>query len=77
MLPLCQFQAKEGMPEPRKQAHRAKPGLHLHKTMLCLWQDMEGIIHYELLERNLTVTAERLLSASSTSGGSNPEKHPV
>jgi hypothetical protein len=26
--------------------------------MLCIWWDMEGIIHYELLERNLTVTAE-------------------
>jgi histone-lysine N-methyltransferase SETMAR len=27
--------------------------------MLCIWWDMEGITHYELLERNLTVTAER------------------
>jgi histone-lysine N-methyltransferase SETMAR len=27
--------------------------------MLCIWWDMEGTIHYELLERNLTVTAER------------------
>jgi histone-lysine N-methyltransferase SETMAR len=27
--------------------------------MLCIWWDMKGIIHYELLERNLTVTAER------------------
>jgi hypothetical protein len=27
--------------------------------MLYIWWDMEGIIHYELLERNLTVTAER------------------
>jgi histone-lysine N-methyltransferase SETMAR len=26
--------------------------------MLCIWWDMEGIIHYELLEWNLTVTAE-------------------
>jgi hypothetical protein len=26
--------------------------------MLCIWWDMEGIIHYELLERNLTVTGE-------------------
>jgi hypothetical protein len=26
--------------------------------MLCIWWDMERIIHYELLERNLTVTAE-------------------
>jgi histone-lysine N-methyltransferase SETMAR len=27
--------------------------------MLCIWWDMEGIVHYALLERNLTVTAER------------------
>jgi hypothetical protein len=27
--------------------------------MLCIWWDMEGIIHYELLGRNQTVTAER------------------
>jgi hypothetical protein len=27
--------------------------------MLCIWWDMEGIVHYELLERNLTLTAER------------------
>jgi hypothetical protein len=27
--------------------------------MLCIWWDIEGINHYELLERNLTVTAER------------------
>jgi hypothetical protein len=27
--------------------------------MLCIWWDMEGIIHYELLEKNLTVTAGR------------------
>jgi transposase len=27
--------------------------------MLWIWWDMKGIMHYELLERNLTVTAER------------------
>jgi histone-lysine N-methyltransferase SETMAR len=27
--------------------------------MLCIWWDMKGIIYYELLDRNLTVTAER------------------
>ena len=26
--------------------------------MLCVWWDWEGIIHYELLERNQTVNAE-------------------
>jgi hypothetical protein len=27
--------------------------------MLCIWWDVEGIINYELLERNLTVTSQR------------------
>jgi hypothetical protein len=27
--------------------------------MLCIWWDMEGSIHYELLESKLTVTLER------------------
>jgi hypothetical protein len=27
--------------------------------MLCIWFDIEGIVHYKLLERNLTVTTER------------------
>jgi hypothetical protein len=27
--------------------------------VLCIWWDKEGIVHYELLEKNLTVTAER------------------
>jgi histone-lysine N-methyltransferase SETMAR len=61
MAPLRQFQAKEGIwVSPDKQATpRAKPDLHSRKTMLCIWWDMDEIIHYELLERNLTVTAER------------------
>jgi hypothetical protein len=37
---------------------------------------MERIVHYELLERNLTVTAERYCQQLSPSGGSNPAKTP-
>ena len=44
---------------PNEQATpRAKQGLHSRKTMLCVWWDWEGIIHYELLNRNQTVNAE-------------------
>jgi histone-lysine N-methyltransferase SETMAR len=43
----------------RQATPRARPDLLSRKTMLCIWWDMEGIIHYDLLERNLTVTAER------------------
>jgi histone-lysine N-methyltransferase SETMAR len=53
------FKQRKECLSPDKQATPcAKPDLHPHKTMLCIWWDMEGIIHYELLERNLTVTAE-------------------
>jgi hypothetical protein len=36
----------------------AKHDLHSCKAISCIWWDMEGIIHYELLERSLTITAE-------------------
>ena len=51
-------QRKEWL-SPKKQATpRAKKDLHPRKIMLCVWWDWEGIIHYELLERNQTVNAE-------------------
>jgi histone-lysine N-methyltransferase SETMAR len=54
------FKQREEWLSPDKQATpHAKPDLHPCKTVLCIWWDIEGSIHYELLERNLTVTAER------------------
>ena len=35
-----------------------KQGLHPKKIMLCVWWDIHGIIHHELLRNNQTVTAE-------------------
>ena len=35
-----------------------KPDLHLRKTMICFWWDWEGMVHWELLERNATVNKE-------------------
>jgi hypothetical protein len=52
-------QRKERLSPDKQATLHAKPDLHPCKTMLCIWWDMEGIIHYELLERNLAVTAER------------------
>jgi histone-lysine N-methyltransferase SETMAR len=52
-------QRKEWLSLDKQATRRAKPDLHPHKTMSCIWWHMEGIVHYELLERNLTVTAER------------------
>jgi histone-lysine N-methyltransferase SETMAR len=36
----------------------AKPGLHPKKVMLCVWWDIKGVVHYEVLEPNQTITAE-------------------
>jgi hypothetical protein len=47
---VCVLQARQF----RHQWHSA-----LGTAMLCIWSDTKGIIHYKLLERNLTVTAER------------------
>jgi hypothetical protein len=51
--------------EQLKNGLRASSKANLHEwhsalgaAMLCIWWDMEGIVHYELFERNLTVTAE-------------------
>lgn len=38
--------------------HCVNQDLHLHKTMLYIWWDWEGIIHYELLEWNKTVNVK-------------------
>ena len=44
------FKGRKESISPDKQATpRAKQDLHPRKTMLCIWWDMEGIVHYELL----------------------------
>jgi hypothetical protein len=44
--------------------------------MLCIWWDKGGIIHYELLERNLTVTAERYCQQLRRLEEANQQKRP-
>lgn len=51
-------QRKEWLNPEQQATPRAKQDLHPRKTMLCVWWDWEGIIHYELLEQNQTVNAE-------------------
>ena len=36
----------------------ARPGLHPRKIMLCIWWDSQGIVYYELMSNNTTVTAD-------------------
>ncbi|KAK6760575.1 hypothetical protein RB195_021874 [Necator americanus] len=42
--------APGGTPKPR-----AKQVLHPKKTMICVWWDWEGLVHWEMLEKNKTV----------------------
>ena len=37
---------------------RVKPDLHPKKTMICVWWDCEGMVHWEMLERNTMVNKE-------------------
>ena len=37
----------------------AKSNIHGSKLMLCIWWDQRGVIYYELLKPNETITAER------------------
>ena len=42
---------KSSQPDPKAE-------LHGRKIMLCVWWDCCGIIHFKLLNRNETVTAD-------------------
>ena len=37
----------------------ARPNIHAAKVMLCIWWDQVGVIYYELLKPNETITGER------------------
>lgn len=37
----------------------AKPNIHSAKLMLCIWWDQLGVIYYELLQPNETITGDR------------------
>lgn len=53
------FKERKEWLSPDKQATlRAKLDLHPRKTMLCVWWNQEGVVYYELLPRNQTITAE-------------------
>ena len=51
-------QRKEWLSPKQQATPRPKQALHPRKTMLCVWWDWEGIIYWELLDRNQTVNAE-------------------
>ena len=59
MVSIYKYEAKKGMggsgdmPKPR-----VKPDLHPSKTMICVWWDWEGMVHWKMLERNARVNKE-------------------
>jgi histone-lysine N-methyltransferase SETMAR len=49
---------KQWLSRGQKPVPTAKPDLHPQKIMLCIWWDMRGVIHFELLNSNQTITSE-------------------
>ena len=43
---------------PRDTKPRVKRDLHPKKIMICVWWDWEGMVHWEMLDRNVTTTKE-------------------
>jgi len=43
----------------RKKSSTAKLNIHGAKLMLCIWWDQLGVVYYELLQPNETITGER------------------
>ncbi|KFD47802.1 hypothetical protein M513_11352 [Trichuris suis] len=50
-------QRKEWLSPGKDPTARAKPKLHERKIMPSVWWDCEGVIHFELLPKNQTITA--------------------
>ena len=48
-------QRKEWVCPGEKPKPRIKKDLHPMKTMICVWWDWEGLIHWEMLGKNMTV----------------------
>ena len=57
MVPIYKYEAKKGIwVAPGDMSNpRVEPDLHLRRTMICAWWDWEGMVHWEMLERNATV----------------------
>ena len=51
-------QRKEWVASGDTPKPRVKPGLNPRKITICVWWDWEGMVHWEMLERNATVNKE-------------------
>ena len=51
-------QRKEWLSPNKKTSPRRKTCAHPQKIMLCIWWNSEGVLHYELLPRSVTINAD-------------------
>jgi len=51
-------QRKEWVAPERTPKPRVKPAMHPKKTMICVWWNWKGIVHWEMLEKNVTINKE-------------------
>ncbi|GFW81072.1 mariner Mos1 transposase [Trichonephila clavipes] len=58
MLAIHKFEAKQRVAPGDTSKPRVKPNLQPKKTMICVWWDWEGMVYWEMLERNDTVNKE-------------------
>ena len=58
MVPIYKYEAKKWVAPGDTPKPRVKPDLHPRKTMICIWWDLEGKVHWEMLERNAMVNKE-------------------
>ena len=60
------------MPKPR-----VKPDFHPRKTMICVWWDWEGMVHWEMLEMNVTINKELYIAQLHRVNEAIPLKRPA
>ena len=59
MVPIYKYEAKkEWVACGDKPKPRVKSDLHPRKTRICVWWDWEGMVHWEMLQRNAMVNKE-------------------
>lgn len=54
----CTNKKKQWLSPGEQPLSTPRPGMTLKKILLCIWWDMSGVIHYELLKPGETITAE-------------------
>ena len=70
---IIQGVESRGVIENRGAVHQRRPQNHGSKLLLCIWWDQQGVIYYELLKTNETITGGSL-STSVDAFESTPKR---